>query len=424
MPDAGPPPSIETRASWTIALAAVGILAVGFGAPLLLVVGLKPIAADLGGERSLPGLASALAWLGAGAGGVLMGWLSTRIGTRAVTAIGGLSVALGCAIAAQGEAWHLLLGYGVFVGLFGNGALFPPLMAYVSLWFDRRRGTALALVSSGQYISGMFWPALIERGIAAWGWQRTMVIAGLAAAATVLPVALFVLRPAPAQPVAGAGGGGPETGARVLGMPPNLALGVMALGGFLCCIPMAMPAAHLVAFCADRGVPPVRGAAMLSAMLLAAFVARQFWGWVADRIGGLRAVLLGNLAQTVGMAAFLATSDETGLWFAAGIYGLGFSGIIPAWLLAVRELFPAAEAAWRVPALLFATLGGMAAGAWLAGALYDATGTYAVAWAAGVAVNAAQVLLVAALVWRDRSRHDRSWRDRCPHLDQGVAPVG
>jgi len=404
MPDVGAAPSIETRTSWTIALAAVGILAIGFGAPLLLVVGLQPIANDLGGERSLPGLASALAWLGAGAGGVLMGWLSTRIGTRAVTAIGGLSVALGCAIAAQGEAWQLLLGYGVFVGLFGNGALFPPLMAYVSLWFDRRRGTALALVSSGQYVAGTFWPALIERAIAAWGWQRTMLAAGLVVAATVLPVALFVLRPAPRQPPVGSAGGGPAPGSRVLGMPANVALGLMAFAGFLCCIPMAMPAAHLVAFCADRGIPPVRGAAMLSLLLLAAFVARQFWGWVADRIGGLRAVLLGNVAQTAGMAAFLATSDEAGLWFAAAVYGLGFSGIIPAWMLAVRELFPAADAAWRVPALLFATLGGMAAGAWLAGALYDATGTYATAWIAGVVVNAVQVLLVAGLVWRARRR--------------------
>lgn len=395
-------PSIETRASWTTALAAVGILAVGFGAPLILVVGLKPIAADFGGERSLPALASSLAWLGAGAGGVLMGWLSRRLGVRATTVVGGLSVAIGCAIASGGEAWQLLLGFGVFVGLFGNGALFPPLIAYVSLWFDRRRGTALALVSSGQYVAGTLWPAVIERAIAAWGWQRTLLGAGLVVAAVVLPIAFLLLRPAPAQPAAGTSGGGPLPGRKVLGLPPNAALAIMAVGGFLCCVPMAMPAAHLVAFCSDRGIPAAQGAAMLSALLLAAFFARQFWGWVADRVGGLRTVLLGNLAQTFGMAAFLASTEEAGLWLASAIYGLGFSGIIPAWMLAVRELFPAAEAAWRVPALLFATLGGMAAGAWLAGALYDATGTYATAWTAGVAINAVQVALVAALVWRAR----------------------
>ncbi|WP_169747382.1 MFS transporter [Belnapia moabensis] len=394
--------SIESRASWVIAVTAVVILSISFGAPLLVVVALQPIAADLGGARSIPALASSLAYLGAGAGGVLMGWIAGRTSTRLIAMIGGAMVCAGLALASGGAAWQLVLGFGLLVGLLGNGALFPPMMTYVSLWFDRRRGTALALVASGQYVAGALWPALLERLIAAHGWQRVMLGYGIFAAATILPLAALVLRPAP-QPLAGAAAEtGPVAGETVLGLPPNLALGLLALASFLCCIPMAMPAAHLVAFCGDLGISAQQGAWMLSVLLIAAFLARQFWGWVADQIGGLNTLLAGNLCQTLGMAAFLTTQDEAGLFLVAAGYGLGFSGIVPAYVLAVRELFPASEAAWRVPVLLFLSLSGMAAGAWLAGALYDGFGFYAIAWQVGIACNLAALALLGGLALRRR----------------------
>jgi MFS family permease len=186
-------------------------------------------------------------------------------------------------------------------------------------------------------------------------------------------------------------------------MAPNTALALLALASFLCCVPMAMPAAHLVAFCADLGISARVGAAMLSVLLLAAFISRQFWGAIADRIGGLATVFLGNLAQVVGMTAFLLTTDEAGLFLVAAIYGLGFGGIIPAYLLAVRSLFPAREAAWRLPTLLFVSLTGMAFGAWLAGAIYDRVGFYGAAWGVGIVVNLVQLALVGFLWRRERA---------------------
>jgi MFS family permease len=218
----------------------------------------------------------------------------------------------------------------------------------------------------------------------------------------VLPLAALVLRPPPLPPVGDGVASGPVPGARVLGLPPNLTLALLALASFLCCVPMAMPAAHLVAFCGDLGIAGPRGALMLSVLLIAAFVARQAWGWVADRIGGLRTLVAGNLCQIVGMAAFLVTQDEAGLFLVAAAYGLGFSGIVPAYVLTVRELFPAREASWRVPALLFLSLSGMAAGAWLAGALYDGFGNYAVAWQVGIVFNLAALALLGGLALRRR----------------------
>jgi MFS family permease len=383
-------------------------MGIAYGAPLMVVIGLAPIADAMGGQRGIPALASSLAYLGSGAGGVLMGLLAARLGARRVAMIGGAMIAAGLALAAGGAAWQLLLAHAVCIGMFGTGALFAPMMTHVSLFFDRRRGTALALVSSGQYVAGVLWPSVFERMIAAWGWQRAMVVFGLAAAAAILPLAFWALRRPPPAPLPGSKAAGPPVGQRVLGLPPNLAQGLIAAASFLCCIPMAMPAAHLVAFCGDLGIAASRGALMLSLLLAAAFVSRQFWGAVADRIGGLTTVLIGGVCQTAAMTAFLATQDEAGLFLVSILYGLGFGGIVPAYVLAIRELFPAAEAHWRVPALLLVSLSGMAAGAWLGGALYDAWGSYRGAFAFGIAANLVQVALVLWLTTRLTGRRPQA----------------
>ena len=401
MPDATTGESVETRQSWIIAVTAVTMLALAAGAPLTVVIGLVPIAETLGSGRSVPSLATSLPYLGSGVGGVVCGLLAARVGQRAVAMMGGVAIFAGLALASLGQGWSLLAGIGLGVGLFGNGALFAPIVAYVSLWFDRRRGTALALVSSGQYIAGFVWPFVFERAIAAYGWQATMLAYGAFAASAVVTLAALVLVPAPV-PVGGLAGVHSVAGRRVLGMAPNRAMALVSAASFLCCVPMAMPAAHLVAFCGDLGIAASRGAAMLSVLLLAAFLARQFWGWLSDRIGGLWTVFAGSCAQVAGMAGFLATQDEAGLFFVAAAYGLGFGGIVPAYVLTVRGLFPAREASWRVPVLLFVSLSGMAFGAWLAGAIYDRVGFYAAAWWVGIAVNLVQLVLVAFLLARQR----------------------
>jgi MFS family permease len=186
----------------------------------------------------------------------------------------------------------------------------------------------------------------------------------------------------------------------VLGLRPTIVLGGLCAAGFLCCVPMAMPQGHLVAFCSDVGIPASQGAAMLSVLLGCAFVSRQFWGYVADRIGGLRTILAGSACQITAMIGFLLTQNEAGLFAVSAWFGLGFSGIIPAYVLAVRELFPASEASWRVPSVLLFSGSGMAFGGWLAGAIYDTVGFYAAAFAAGIAFNVAHLIVIGALVWR------------------------
>ena len=177
---------------------------------------------------------------------------------------------------------------------------------------------------------------------------------------------------------------------------------LLCLAGFLCCVPMALPASHLVAFCSDLGIAPAQGAAMLSVMLGCAFLSRQFWGWYGDRLGGLRAVLAGSACQAVAIGCFLLTQNEAGLFLVVAFYGLGFSGIIPSYVLAVRELFPSSQAAWRVPTLLFTAMCGMAFGSWLGGALYDHFGYYAPAFGSGVVFNLGNLVVVGLLVLRQQ----------------------
>ena len=399
-----PSDSVETKASWAVASVALAILGMSFGAAWITVVALKDIASEVGGLRSVPALASALAWLGSGIGGILMSRIAERVGTRSTVIVGSLMIGLGLSISTFGPPWPLWIGHGLFIGLIGLGGINAPLYIYVSRWFDRRRGSALALISSGTYVAGAFWPPIFEQVIANFGWRQAMLWYALAEIVVVVPLAAIYFR-APPEVIHPAEVSGDNPGkARVLGWPSNAVFALMCSAGVLCCIPMAMPQGHLVAFCSDLGISRSMGALMLSVLLGTAFLSRQVWGVISDRIGGLATVLIGSAWQAASMTAFLLTQNEVGLFTVAAAFGLGFSGIIPAYVLAVRELFPASEASWRIPTLLLFSGGGMAAGSWLAGLIYDHLGFYAPAFAVGIGANILNLLVVCVLVGRTRQQ--------------------
>jgi MFS family permease len=273
------------------------------------------------------------------------------------------------------------------------------LLVYVSRWFDRRRGTAIALISSGQYVAGVVWPALFERIIASLGWQTLMLGFAVLVLVTILPATLL-LKPTPLPLVPQHLPHITAAGRRIGGMHPNLVQALLCIAGFCCCIPMSVPQAHLVAFCTDIGISPTTSATMLSIMLASAFLARQAWGALADRIGGLRTVMAGSACQAVVITAFSFIQDEAGLFAISAAFGLGFAGIIPAYSVAVRDIFPPSEASWRMPLTLFTAMSGMAFGSWFAGLLYDHFGFYAPAFFTGVAFNVANLLIIGFLVFR------------------------
>jgi MFS family permease len=399
---------LDSREAWLIALACLVLPAVSFGAQYVAIVALTPIAADFGGYRSIPAAAVSFVMLGTGVGGLAMGQLAERIGTRWTVMMGGAMMCAGLLLSSGGEVWQLYAGHGLLIGFFGNGAINAPLYVYITRWFERRRGTALAFIASGQYVAGAVWPSLFERAIAAYGWRQTMAGFGVTAACLIIPLAALALRPPPATASSRRPSKIARDSDRVLDLPPNAAFALLAAASFLCCIPMAMPAAHLIALCGDAGLAATTGALMLSVLLSCAFISRQLWGWLSDRIGGLMTLLWGSLAQASAIAAFVFTQNEAGLFTVAAAFGLGFSGLIPAYILAARQLFPAHEASWRMPTLLLTGMSGMAAGSWLAGAIYDHFGFYAPAFGTGLAFNIANLCIIASLVLLGRRAMTRA----------------
>lgn len=365
------------------------------------VVALPAVQAEFGVARGAASLPYTLTMLGFGAGGVLMGRVADRFGVIYPVVGGTLALGAGYVLAGfSGGLWGFALAQGVFIGLLGSSATFGPLVADAALWFDRRRGLAVALCASGNYLAGAIWPPVLQHLIAAHGWRPTYIGVGLVCACAMLPLSLALRRRPPALAAApGRGGAAP---AYELGLSPGTVQGLLVLAGVSCCVAMAMPQVHIVAYCADLGYGPARGAQMLSLMLGFGIVSRVLSGLVADRIGGLPTLMIGSALQGLALLLYLGFDGLTSLYVISALFGLFQGGIVPSYAIVVRECFPAREAGTRVGVVLMATLVGMALGGWMSGAIFDLTGTYRAAFANGAVWNALNGAIVLFLLLRRR----------------------
>ena len=399
--------SIETPYGWLVLAASTLLVTIGFGGTYLVVVGLKPIELAFGSDRGAAAFVYSAAMLGAGTGGVLMGWWSDRRGMFEPAVCGATMVGLGIMLSSQASSiWLLYLTFGLITGMLGNGAMFSPLLTNSTRWFDRRRGLAVALVATGQSIAGALWPPLFQAAIGQWGWRDTFLAYGAMAICVMLPLTL-VLRRRPPGVTYGPRVRRPagEPVAAVMGLPPGLVQVMLCVAIVGCCVAMAMPMVHIVAYCSDLGFAAERGAEMLALLLACATLSRLAFGWLSDRIGGLHTILIGASFQVLALTAFAWIDDMAALYVVSALFGLGFGGIVPAYALAVRELFPEREAGWRNGAVfLFGTIG-MALGGWLGGAVFDLAGAYRFAFLAGVAFNLVNLVLIMTLVWRREAVH-------------------
>jgi MFS family permease len=400
-----PKAELDGRTAWTVAVAVVIILTISYGAPLIAVVSMKTIAAELDTQRSEAAAAGALVYLGAAVGGILAGWLAGKLGIRRIVIFGAVMMGAGLALAGSGGLVELYAGHGILMGLFGSAFMFTPLMTYVSRWFEKRRGSAVALISSGQSIAGAIWPSLITLSVDHIGWRHTMMFYGIFVAVTVVALAILFLHPPPEAAVtATSSARAGEPSREVLGLPPNLVMILLSVAILFCCIPMAMPINHVVAYCGDLGFSAQYGAAMLSLLLGTAFFARQFWGWLCDRIGGLQTLVWASLAQMTALVGFSLIQDGHILLAVAVAFGFGQAGLVPAYVIAVRAHYSVQEANWRMPVVLFGGTLGMAVGGWGAGLIFDWTASYLPAFATGLAFNALNFAIVFFLFSRDRGR--------------------
>jgi MFS family permease len=350
------------------------------------VVALPAIEAEFGVDRGGASLPYTATMVGFAVGGVLMGRLADRFGIMVPIMLGTLMLGIGYVATAQAtELWQFILAQALLVGMLGSSSTFGPLVADVSLWFHRRRGIAVAVVASGNYLAGTIWPPLLQYAIATVGWRQAHVGIGAFCVLTMLPLALALRRRAPVHE------GSLLVGAREIAgslrMSPSRLQALLVLAGLACCIAMSMPQVHIVAYCGDLGYGPARGAEMLSLMLGLGVVSRIGSGLIADRIGGLGTLILGSTLQCLALLFYLPFDGLASLYVVSALFGLSQGGIVPSYALIVRDHFPAREAGARVGLVLMATVLGMAAGGWMAGAIYDLTGSYQMAFVNGIAWN-------------------------------------
>jgi MFS family permease len=360
------------------------------------------------GDAALP---YTLTMIGFGLGGILMGRLADRYGVMVATLTGALG--LGAGFIAAGSATSILqfnLAQGVLIGFLGISATFAPLVADTSLWFSRRRGIAVAICASGNYLSGAVWPPVIQHFVEVANWRQTYIGIGVFCVVSMLPLAFMLRRRPPrfAAPAPGQSGThritAPVNFAHPLGMPPAALQGLLCVAGVACCVAMSMPQVHIVAYCGDLGFGAARGAQMLSLMLGFGIASRLISGWISDHIGGLRTLLLGSTLQGVALLMFLPFDGLVSLYVVSAMFGLFQGGIVPAYALIVREHFSAGDAGARVGTVLMATLFGMALGGWMSGAIFDVTGSYRAAFLNGIGWNLLNVTIAAVLVYRSRPR--------------------
>jgi MFS family permease len=398
---------IESPYAWWRLAVSLVLMTIGGSGMYSVTVVLPRIQEEFGVARADASLPYTLTMIGFGLGGVLMGRLADRFGVLVPVSLG--AVGLGAGFIAAGLApnlWLFCAAQGVMIGLLGTSATFAPLVADTSQWFDRRRGIALAICMSGNYTAGAVWPPVMQYFIDSVGWRQTYVGMGIFCVASMLPLALVLRRrppihvPATAAPVTG---GRAPAAVRPMGMNAGTVQALLCVAGVSCCVAMSMPQVHIVAYCGDLGFGAARGAEMLSLMLALGVVSRLVSGWVSDRIGGLRTLLLGSLLQGVALLLFLPAGGLVSLYVVSGLFGLFQGGIVPSYALIVREHFSPKEAGARVGTVLMATLFGMALGGWMSGAVFDLTGSYRAAFINGIGWNLLNISIVLFLLYRVRS---------------------
>lgn len=407
--------SAESPYAWLRLGASLVLMTIGGVGMYSMAVALAPVQAEFSADRGGASLPYTLTMIGFGLGGILMGRLSDRFGVFVPVVIGGASLGLG--FVAAGLSPSLLqftLVHGILIGLLGCSATFAPLVADTALWFNRRRGIAVAICASGNYLAGTVWPPILQYFFERAGWRATYVGVGIFCTIAIIGFAFVLRKRPPALETSSFHG---QVGRRTplpLGLSPNALMILLSVAGVACCVAMSMPQVHIVAYCSDLGYGAARGAEMLSLMLGFGIVSRLVSGWISDRIGGLRTLLLGSALQGIALVLFLPFDGLVSLYVVSAMFGLFQGGIVPAYALIVREYFSASEAGTRTGIVLMATLFGMALGGWISGAIFDLAGSYRAAFINGIAFNLLNMTIAFWLLRRERPT------DRLP-LRQGRA---
>jgi MFS family permease len=390
----------ESPYAWARLFAALALSAIGGVGMWSVIVVLPAVQAEFGVARSAASLPYTATMICFGLGGILMGRLSDRVGIFVPVSGGAVTLGLGYLAASHATSlWQFILAQGLLVGV-ASSVAFAPIIADTSLWFTRHRGIAVAIIACGSYLAGTVWPPVVQHFIDTAGWRWAYLGIAVFCVTTMVPLSLVLRRRSPLTAVASPAQQAAAGTLRPLGMSPGALQIVLVIAGLSCCVAMSMPQVHIVAYSADLGHGAARGARMLSLMLGFGVVSRLASGWICDRIGGRRTLLIGSSLQAVALLLFLPFDGLAGLYVVSALFGLVQGGLVPSYAVIVRECFPPQEAGVRVGTVLMATVFGMALGGWMSGVIYDLTGSYQAAFLNGILWNVLNVGIAVGLLRR------------------------
>ncbi len=393
------------QAAWRL-LTTLLLMLLGNSGMYVVSVVLPEVQTEFGVSRSDASIPYTLIMLGFGIGGMWMGRWADRFGIARVAALGAVGVASGFVLAGvSGGIVGFALAQGL-LGLLGIASTFAPLLADTAQWWNKRRGIAVAVCASGNYLAGTLWPPIAQWGVTQVGWRTTYLCIGLFCGIGMALLSLRMRTKPPAAAAATVNRHGVVASDRPFGMSVTQAQWWLSVAGVGCCVAMAMPQVHIVAYCSDLGFGAARGAEMLSLMLACGIVSRLVSGVICDRIGGIRTLLLGSALQGIALMMFLPFDGLVPLYLVSAMFGLFQGGIVPSYAIIVREHFPAKEAGARTGTIIMATLVGMALGGWLSGKIFDVTGSYHAAFINGIAWNALNFGIVLWLYKRYQAHQD------------------
>ena len=391
----------DSGQAWVRLALALLIGSIGSVGMWSVVVVLPVVQAEFGATRGAVSLAFTLTMLGFGLGGVATGRVTDRFGIVAAMALSISFLGLAYILAGLSTTLWQFIAVHVLIGL-GTSATFGPMMAEASHWFERYRGLAVTIVASGNYVGGTIWPPLVNWGMQTAGWRATHIAIGIFCAA-MMTIVLLVLRAQIGRAAMRSHANAPPP--RVdLRLSTNTLTVMLGIASIACCVAMAMPQVHIVAYCGDLGYGVARGAEMLSLMMAFGVISRIGSGFLADKIGGIRTLLIGSVAQGFALLFYLFFDSLSSLYIISAMFGLFQGGIVPSYAIIVREAMPAREAATRVGIVILASVFGMSFGGWVSGVIFDATGSYAAAFVNGLAWNALNIAIVVSLLIRARRR--------------------
>lgn len=395
--------AIDGPAAWRRLAICVVLAAIGNVGMWSVVVVLPMVQSDFGVDRATASIPYTATMIGFALGNAIVGRYVDRLGITRPIIAAAMALGIGFVSAALvTNIWLFAAIQGALIGV-GTSVSFGPLIADLSHWFKRRRGIAVALAASGNYMAGAIWPQAMQPFLPTEGWRATYMGIGLICVVCMVPLALMLRAPPPhADPLQA--GSVPRTAEQPLpiNVDPKTLQSLLIIAGVCCCVAMSMPQVHIVAYCSDLGYGVAVGAEMLSILVAGGVVSRIASGFIADRVGGLNTLLLGSVLQSAALCLYIPFDGLMPLYIVSLVFGLSQGGIVPSYAIIVREYFPAREAGARVGIVIMATIFGMALGGWLSGWIFDLTGSYKAAFLNGVVWNLLNAAIAISLLMRTR----------------------